>query len=120
MSDFTKLKVWQEAHKLTLKVYDLTSKLPKEETFGLVNQMRRAAVSVESNIAEGEARYGSKDKLNFFIQSRSSIAELQTQLLVIADLHQMLKLKALSLKDEYTVLYMQLNSLISYRRKADL
>lgn len=85
-----------------------------------MSQLRRAAVSVESNIAEGESRFSSKDKLNFFIQSRASIGEVQTQLLLVADLYQQLKSKALQLKEEYTNLYKQINSLVSYRRKNDL
>ncbi len=67
MSDFTRLKIWQKAQNLTLLVYKLTSKLPKEELFGLSSQIRRAAIPVGSNIAEGESRYLQKDKINFFI-----------------------------------------------------
>lgn len=120
MADFTKLTIWKRAHELTLRVYSLTKKLPKEEIFGLTNQLRRASVSVESNIAEGEARYSSKDKLNFFIQSRSSAAEVQTQLLLVADLYKQLKIESSSLKEEYENLNRQINSLIVYRRKTDI
>lgn len=119
MADFTKLKIWQKAHELTLKVYKLSSKLPKEEVFNLVSQMRRAAISVESNIAEGESRYSSKDKLNFFIQSRSSSAELQTQLLLVSDLYHYVSNEALGLKIEYERLNQQINSLIRYRKTTD-
>lgn len=56
MGDFRELEVWQEAHKLTLEIYKLTEKLPRSEQFGLISQIRRASVSVESNIAEGENR----------------------------------------------------------------
>lgn len=119
MADFTKLKIWQKAHGLTLRVYKLSSKLPKEEVFNLVSQMRRAAISVESNIAEGESRYSSKDKLNFFIQSRSSSAELQTQLLLTSDLYSQVSHVSLELKTEYENLNQQINSLIRYRRRTD-
>lgn len=119
MADFTKLKIWQKAHELTLKVYKLSSKLPKEEVFNLVSQMRRAAISVESNIAEGESRYSSKDKLNFFVQSRSSSAELQTQLLLVSDLYHYVSSEALGLKIEYEKLNQQINSLIRYRKRTD-
>lgn len=119
MADFTKLKIWQKAHELTLKVYKLSSKLPKEEVFNLVSQMRRAAISVASNIAEGESRYSSKDKLNFFVQSRSSSAELQTQLLLVSDLYQYVSSEALGLKIEYEKLNQQINSLIRYRKRTD-
>lgn len=70
MGDFTKLEIWVKAHELTLKVYKLTVKLPKSEMFGLTSQLRRAAVSTESLIAEGESRYTTPDKLKFFIDAR--------------------------------------------------
>jgi four helix bundle protein len=116
MGSFSDLKIWQNSHKLTLSVYVLTSRLPKEELFGLTSQLRRAAVSVESNIAEGESRYTEKDKLNFFIQARSSAAEVQTQLLLIHDIYLKLSTKANELKNEYVILSRQINSLISFRR----
>lgn len=91
MGDFQKLDVWKEAHKLTLEIYKLTAKLPKSELFILVSQIRRAALFVESNIAKGEGRFGKADKLRFFVDSRVSIKEVQTQLLVIRDLYLELK-----------------------------
>jgi four helix bundle protein len=75
-----KLKVWQEAIVLTEMVYKVTSSYPREEKFGLVSQMRRSAVSVASNIAEGAARYNNKEKIQFFLIARGSISELDTQL----------------------------------------
>jgi hypothetical protein len=63
ITNFTDLKTWQEAHKLALLVYKFTVKFPAEEKFGLINQMKRAAVSVPSNIAEGFSRGSSKDKM---------------------------------------------------------
>ncbi len=116
MSDFTKLRVWETSHQLTVKTYKLTAKLPREEVFGLVNQLRRAAVSVESNLAEGESRYTTKDKINFFIQSRSSAAEVQTQLFVIEDIYPKLASEAKELKEEYDSIGKQINSLIRFRR----
>lgn len=116
MSDFTRLTVWQKSHHLAQQIYKLTSKLPREEVFGLSSQMRRAAVSIGSNIAEGESRYTNKDKLNFFVQSRSSAAELQSQLLLVADLYKDLAKLATGLKDEYDLLSKQINSLITFRR----
>ncbi len=61
--NFTDLNVWKESHKLMLLAYKLTAIFPENEKFGLTNQMRKAAVSVESNIAEGFARNSSKDKV---------------------------------------------------------
>lgn len=60
---FTDLQVWQEAHQLVLRVYDVTSKFPNDEKFGLVSQMRRAALSIPANIAEGFKRRGLQDKI---------------------------------------------------------
>lgn len=116
MGDFRKLEVWQEAHGLTLAVYKLTYKLPKSEQFGLIPQIRRASISVESNIAEGENRYSSKDKIQFFIVSRGSIAEVKTQLLIISDLYNNIKDKSLDIFEKYSKLEKRLNSLIAYRR----
>lgn len=118
MSNYENLKVWQTAHSLTIKVYMLTKKLPKEETFGLTSQVRRAAVSVESNLAEGESRYTTADKLRFFVDARSSAAEVETQLLIINDLYKNLSTNASKLREEYKILGKQLNSLISYRRNS--
>jgi len=110
------LRIWKIAHELTLKIYKLTSELPKEELFSLVSQLRRAAISIVSNIAEGESRYSAKDKINFFIQARSSASEVQAQLLLIASLYAKLSKQAIALKDEYESLSRQINSFISFRR----
>ena len=74
-----KLRVWQEAMELAKTVYRVTVELPSEEKYGLTSQMRRAAVSVPSNIAEGAARQGSKESTQFFTIARGSLSELDTQ-----------------------------------------
>lgn len=117
MSDFQQLKIWQEAHSLTIQIYKLTDKLPKSELFGLTSQIRRAAVSVESNIAEGEGRFNKADRLKFFVDSRASIKEVQTQLLIIRDIYPSNKNEAENLFTKYEVLIKMMNSLIKYRRK---
>lgn len=116
MSDFQKLEIWKQAHELTIAIYKLTSKLPKEEMFGLISQMRRAAVSVESNIAEGESRYSSKDKLNFFTMARGSIGEICTQLLVVRDIYTDLSKEANEINENYQYLGKRITSLIKYRK----
>ncbi|MEK7118115.1 MAG: four helix bundle protein, partial [Patescibacteria group bacterium] len=60
------MKAWQESHKLVLMIYKMTSRFPKEEMFGLISQMRRAAVSITSNIAEGFSRMSLKEKAQFY------------------------------------------------------
>jgi len=83
---FEDLIVWQKAHQLTLVVYGMTKGFPREEIFGLSSQMRRAAVSVPSNIAEGFQRSGTKDKIKFFNISQGSLEELRYQLILTRDL----------------------------------
>lgn len=78
-----RLLVWQKAIDLVTLVYRLTASFPEEERFGLVSQMRRAAVSVASNIAEGAARKSRKEKTQFFINARGSLSELDTQLVIV-------------------------------------
>ena len=75
-----KLIVWQKAIDFVEKIYKVTEQFPADERFGLVSQMRRAAVSIASNIAEGAARQTRKETLQFFFMSRGSISELDTQL----------------------------------------
>jgi len=82
---FTDLKTWQLGHAVVLAVYDLTKNFPKEEQFGLTNQLRRAAVSITSNVAEGFNRYSRKEKAQFYAVSLGSLAEVQNQLLVARD-----------------------------------
>ncbi len=80
------LLVWQEAMALVKEIYRLTSHFPKEEIYALTSQMRRAAVSIPSNIAEGAARNGSKEFLQFLSIARGSLSELEPQLLIAQDL----------------------------------
>jgi len=75
-----KLTVWQKAVELSVKIYQITESFPKAELFGLVSQMRRAAVSVPANIAEGAARRGIKEQLHFINIARGSLSELDTHL----------------------------------------
>lgn len=85
IKSFTDLEAWREAHKLVLTIYKITKNFPKEELFGLVAQMKRAAVSITSNIAEGFSRQGYKEKLRFYYIALGSLTELQNQLLVAKD-----------------------------------
>lgn len=85
ISSFTHLYAWQEGHKLVLLVYKLTRVFPKDELFGITNQMRRCAVSITSNIAEGFSRNSWKEKVQFYATSLGSVTELQNQLLILRD-----------------------------------
>jgi len=80
IKSFRDLQVWQRAMELTIEVYRLTRGFPKEETFGLSSQLRRAAVSIPSNIAEGQGRSNTREFRQFLSIARGSNCELQTQL----------------------------------------
>ena len=82
MNNFRNLLVWKKSMILVKDIYQITEKFPSTEKFGLVTQMRRAAISVSSNIAEGCEREGKKDFANFLIVAKSSAAELETQILI--------------------------------------
>jgi len=83
---FQDLKVWQEGHKLVLMVYRITKKFPGEEKFSLVSQMRRAAISIPANIAEGFKRRGLQDKIRFYNTAEGSLEELKYFFILAKDL----------------------------------
>ena len=83
---FEDLTVWQEGHKLVLGIYDITKQFPGDERFGLVSQMRRAAVSIPANIAEGFKRRGARDKIRFYNIAEGSLEELKYFLILSQDL----------------------------------
>ena len=87
MKDFREIKAWQKAHALVLFCYKLTSKFPKEEKFGLTSQIRRAAVSVSTNIVEGNSRNSDTEFRRFINISESSAAELEYLFLLCYDLN---------------------------------
>jgi len=82
---FEQLDVWKAAHKLVLEVYKVTQKFPSEERYGLVSQMRRAAVSVPANIAEGFKRRGRPDKAHFYNIGQASLEEIRYYLILWRD-----------------------------------
>ena len=84
--NYKDLVVWQKGIALAKTIYQLTSKFPAEEKFGLVSQMRRAAVSIPSNIAEGQARHTTGEFIQFISHAEGSTAELETQLILSLEL----------------------------------
>lgn len=86
INNFKDLKVWQKSHELTLEIHKITEGFPEAEKFGLISQMRRAAVSVSANIAEGFKRRGQRDKVNFYNIAQSSLSELEYYIILIKDL----------------------------------
>jgi len=87
MRDFKKLKLWEKAHLLVLEIYKVTSKFPKEERYGIVDQMRRSAVSLPNNIAEGCGRNTKKELLYFLNISMGFASELEYLLLLSYDIN---------------------------------
>ena len=81
-SNYKELQVWHKAIDLVVEIYNLTKLLPKEETYAISDQIRRAAVSIPSNIAEGQSRNSAKEFIQFLSIARGSLAELETQLLI--------------------------------------
>ncbi len=77
---FERLEVWQQSMKLTKDIYQLTRTFPKEEQYGLISQLQRAAVSIPANIAEGRGRFHKKEQVQFFYNARGSLYEVMTLL----------------------------------------
>ena len=86
MQDYRQIKVWQKSYALTLKIYKLTESFPRHELYGLTSQLRRAGVSIPSNIAEGTAKVSDKDFARFLETSLGSAFEVECQLLLAKDL----------------------------------
>ena len=87
IKEFTDLFAWKESHKLVLMVYPLLRKFPKEENFAICDQMRRASISITSNIAEGFGRHSIKEKIQFYYQAHGSLTEIKNQLITSKDLN---------------------------------
>lgn len=85
MKSFTDLDAWKEGHALVLMIYTVTKSFPKDELFGLTSQIRRCAVSITSNIAEGFSRNSWREKVQFYAIALGSVTELQNQLLIARD-----------------------------------
>ncbi|MBI3477915.1 MAG: four helix bundle protein [Acidobacteria bacterium] len=84
--NYRDLIAWQKAKALALEIYCCTRKFPKDEMYGLTSQMRRAAVSIPSNIAEGKGRHSPKELVQFLFHARGSLLELDTQLSIAHEL----------------------------------
>ena len=112
VQDFRQLEVWQEAMNLVTAVYQYSKGFPKEETYGLTNQLRRAAVSIPSNIAEGQGRRSTKEFLNFLSVARGSLLEVQTQTEIAKRLKYLAESEAKVLEQQAGTVIRLLNGLI--------
>lgn len=111
-----RLKVWQEAHNLVLEIYKVTSSFPKSETYGLVDQLKRAAYSVPANIVEGQSRNTTKEYLQFLYNARGSLEEVRYFLLLSFDLKFLKENKYKELEQKYESASKMLNGLIKSLR----
>lgn len=117
MKSYIELDVWIEARKLVRLVYQITNGFPKEEVYGITNQIRRCSVSVPSNIAEGCGRQTSKDIIRFLYISRGSLYELETQLYLSNDLNFISTEKLNNVLSQIETCKKLLNGFINYYKK---
>ena len=113
---YRELEVWKKSKKLVINIYKMTSFLPMEDKYSLADQIRRAAISIPSNIAEGQQRYSIKEFIRFTSISKGSVAELITQLEIVSELYPDLEKQVMVLLTEYNLLGRKLNNLLSYLR----
>ncbi len=117
VNSYKDLKVWKKAMELVTEIYRLTEKFPKSETYGLSSQMRRAAVAIPSNIAEGQKRGHSKEFLRFLYISYGSGAELETQIEICKNLDKLRNLDYSKVDKPLEEVMKMLNGLISTLKK---
>ena len=117
IKSYKELIVWQKSIDLVTKIYRITKDFPKAELYGLVSQMRRSAVSIPSNIAEGFQRNSTKEYLQFLYIARGSAAELETQIDISKRLKYIEALKLKDIEELLTEVFKMLSSLISKLRK---
>ena len=111
------LKVWQKAHELIVRVYHVSARFPKAETYGITSQVRRAAASVAANIVEGQSRNSTKEYIQFLYNSRGSLEETRYFLLLAKDLKYLVNTNYESLEIEYEQVSRMLNGLITSLQK---
>jgi four helix bundle protein len=118
VKSFRDLRVWQRAMDLVPQVYRLTQLLPRHEQYALADQMRRTAVSVPTNIAEGQARRHKKEFVRFLLIARGSLAELQTLLLIAERLKYLTNDQTARIDEELLGVLMPLSALINRLQRA--
>jgi four helix bundle protein len=116
MSSYKDLRVWQESMKLVVAVYGATAEFPRSELYSLTNQIRRAAVSVPSNIAEGKGHRSDREFSSFLLHARGSLLELQTQIMIARELHYLSEECAESLLAQSDAVARGINALLNRLR----
>ena len=117
INSFRDLKAWQESYRLTIMIYKITKSFPDNERFGLISQLRRAAVSVSSNIAEGFGRQSKKEKIQFYFMAGSSLVEVQNQLLISKGLNYVDQSNFDFIFNQTTLVQKLINGLIKNQKK---
>lgn len=120
LKNYKELKVWKKSYSLCLMIYRITRNYPKEEIYGLVSQLRRIAVSIPSNIAEGYGRKTTADYIRFLYISYGSLCELETQILLSGDLEYISKDFFNNICDDIAEVERMLKSLINSLEKKHL
>jgi four helix bundle protein len=118
--EFIELEVWIKNRELTNAIYVLTKKFPSDELYGIISQMRRAAISIVSNIAEGCGRNYKNDSIHFFYIARGSLYELEAQCYISFDQGFLNKMDLLKLTNQITECKKLLNGFINYFEKSNL
>lgn len=116
---YKELIVWQKSMDLTIMVYKAVKQLPKEEIFSLSDQIRRAAISIPSNIAEGQQRLSGKEFIHFLSIAKGSLAELETQLMICERLNYMTSAQTKPIMDLCIEISKMLNSLLKQLQNRD-
>lgn len=111
------LDCWKNSIELVKAIYELTGKFPKEELFGLTSQLRRAAVSVPSNIAEGSARNSKKEYIQFLYIATGSLSEIETQIIITKELNLIDETNFNLIMNSMNLIRAQLTGLIKYLKK---
>jgi len=110
------LEVWKKSIELVTEIYQITNDFPKEETYGLTSQIKRSAVSVPSNIAEGAARQSNKEYIQFLYIALGSLMELDTQLVIAKNINFVDEKMLSNIDDKIETIGKMLNGLITYRK----
>jgi len=113
VKEFSELEVWKRAKGVVIQIYELTRSFPKQETYGLIDQLRRSVNSICANIAEGFERYHTKDKVRFYYNARGSISECKSHLLISGELNYIKADKVMVLIKELDRIGIMLNNMIS-------
>jgi len=113
IKEFTDLLAWQESHKVVLTIYKIIGDFPRSEMYSIVDQMRRSATSITSNIAEGFGRRTYREKVQFYYMAQGSLTELRNQLIISRDVGYLRSQPYLSVNQQLNIVHQLLQGLIT-------